>query len=179
MLTHARPLRPSLPPIRLSDAQHQRLMNLAMRSLLRRPREAGALLQEISRADVAPETDSAPPTAGLGASVTFEIGGVRQVAVLVEHASSLDELSVLTNLGAGLLGLAPGQSIDWPDRVGGRRRLKVIAVSGPEAAEGGSGGSPPKTPGAAPPAPPPGEVVPFPRRDPPSSDDAEPPPSAA
>ncbi len=39
-----------------------------------------------------------------------------------------NRISVLTLVGAGLIGLKPGQTILWPDRDGRQRRLKVLSV---------------------------------------------------
>ncbi|WP_294036546.1 GreA/GreB family elongation factor [Sphingopyxis sp.] len=39
-----------------------------------------------------------------------------------------NRISVLTLVGAGLIGLKPGQTILWPDRDGRERRLKVMSV---------------------------------------------------
>jgi regulator of nucleoside diphosphate kinase len=40
-------------------------------------------------------------------------------------------ISILTPVGAGLIGLAEGASILWPDRDGHERRLRIIAVTPP------------------------------------------------
>jgi regulator of nucleoside diphosphate kinase len=42
----------------------------------------------------------------------------------VEH----NRISVLTSVGAALLGLRAGQSIDWPAPLGGARTLTVVRV---------------------------------------------------
>jgi regulator of nucleoside diphosphate kinase len=45
------------------------------------------------------------------------------------------KLSVLAPIGAALLGLSVGQSIEWPLPTGRRKRIRVVAVSNqPEAA---------------------------------------------
>jgi regulator of nucleoside diphosphate kinase len=41
-------------------------------------------------------------------------------------------VSVLTPIGAALIGLARGASISWETRTGQRRELTVIAVSPPQ-----------------------------------------------
>ena len=181
MFAEPKPIEPIPPPIRLSRSQHCRLLHLAVGNLLLQPREAGALLQELNRAEVVPHEALSTLTAGLGSAVTFEIGGVEHVATLVERAlpgGTNAEVSVLSNLGAGLLGLTAGQTIDWPDRVGGRRRLTVLAVSGPERPEEPSEApAPVKAPAPLPVAP--GEVVPFRRRTTQPPAGVDPPPSAA
>ena len=41
-------------------------------------------------------------------------------------------ISVLTPVGAGLIGLSPGQEIEWPDIEGRSRKLRILAVRQPE-----------------------------------------------
>jgi regulator of nucleoside diphosphate kinase len=41
-------------------------------------------------------------------------------------------ISILTPIGAGLIGLREGQSILWPDREGRERRLTVVRVTQPQ-----------------------------------------------
>lgn len=90
-----------------------------------------------------------------------------------------DRVAVLSNLGAGLIGLSKGQTIRWADRVGGVRELTIVDVLPRQATAA--------RPEDAPRAPPGklqreamGEVVPF-RRALRSADPEgeEPPPSAA
>src|SRR3546814_13286656 len=40
-------------------------------------------------------------------------------------------MSILTPVGAGLIGLSVGQSINWPDRGGIEHRLTIVAVEQP------------------------------------------------
>jgi regulator of nucleoside diphosphate kinase len=40
-------------------------------------------------------------------------------------------LSVLTPVGAGLIGMRCGDSIDWPNRLGAFRRLRIVRVVQP------------------------------------------------
>lgn len=173
----------TLPPIVVAHSQRQPLLALAMESLMQHPREAGALLQEVCRAEIVPDDQMTAPSAGLGARVTFTDGGPAQVVTLVAQPSKRSgssDLSVLTNLGAGLLGLSPGQSIDWPDRVGGERQLTVIAVETPPADDGPRESVRQPAAPASPPAPTePGEVVPFRRRPAAPPINSDPPPSAA
>src|SRR3546814_7210573 len=44
-------------------------------------------------------------------------------------------ISVLTLVGAGLIGLREGQSILWPDRDGRERKLSILKVQQPAKAE--------------------------------------------
>lgn len=171
----------ALPPIVLAQSQRHPLLALAVDHLIRLPREAGALLQEVCRAEVRPDDEVTELAARLGARVTFTVDGARQTAVLVGHdaaGSDPTQLSVLTNLGAGLLGLSPGQTIDWPDRVGGNRRLTVVSVDADRREESG-GESPQSSPEPVPHPAVPADVIPFRRPTPAPLPNTEPPPSAA
>ena len=122
--------------IRRRDAD--RLHEVAMRALLSAPRAAGALLDELRRAEIRPDDQVPANVAGLGAWVTFVRGDPsatepeRVQLVTPGEADPLSAcLSVLSSLGAGLIGLQAGQSIDWPDRRGGIDHLVVLDVTWP------------------------------------------------
>jgi regulator of nucleoside diphosphate kinase len=42
--------------------------------------------------------------------------------------TGMNRISILTPVGAGLIGLRKGQSIDWPNRSGQLRRLQIVDV---------------------------------------------------
>jgi hypothetical protein len=50
-----------------------------------------------------------------------------------EELQATDAISILSPLGSALLGLGPGQSIDWIDEAGQDHRLTVVAVLPPGA----------------------------------------------
>jgi regulator of nucleoside diphosphate kinase len=132
----AREADPYRPPIVLRRSDHERLTHLAVRGLLSTPRDAGALLQEIERATVLDDGEVDAATIVIGSRIRFRTGsgGEPHEATLVlqgEADETAGRVSVLTNLGAGLLGLSKGQTILWPDRVGGRRRLTILDVQPP------------------------------------------------
>ncbi|CAN7638232.1 GreA/GreB family elongation factor [Phenylobacterium sp. LjRoot219] len=120
------------------------LDEIAMRGLLSAPRAAGALLDALRRAEIRPDDQVPADVVGLGAWVTFIRGDAstttRPEQVRLVTPAEADplrgRLSVLNSLGAGLIGLRAGQSVDWPDRLGGIDRLAVLAVKWPAA--GGS-----------------------------------------
>lgn len=121
--------------IRQSDADV--LHAIAMRTLLSAPRAAGALLDELHRAEIRADQTVPDDVVGMGAWVTFQRGDEtakpqRVQLVPPEDADLIGgRLSALSSLGAGLIGLRVGQSIDWPDRLGGAEQLTVIAVTWP------------------------------------------------
>ena len=62
-------------------------------------------------------------------------GRYRTVRVVwpLEADVTRDRISVLSPVGAALLGMSPGQSIAWPRPVGEPRVLTVLAVYGSDA----------------------------------------------
>ncbi len=124
------------PPIRMIDAESERLAELALGAEARLPEVAGLLLAEIERARILPAADMPPDVVTMGAEVEFADArsGERRAVRLVWPAEADIEagrISVLTPIGAGLIGLSPGQSIEWPDRDGNTRRLSVLGVRQP------------------------------------------------
>jgi regulator of nucleoside diphosphate kinase len=121
------------PPIMLGRADAAALTRLAMNSLLSAPRTAAPLLREVDRATVVADIELPADVAGIGSQVCFRDLGSRQVrsVVLAAHPATgaEDRVSVLSPLGAALVGLRPGQMIRWPDERGGFIRLAVLAVS--------------------------------------------------
>lgn len=120
-------------PIVIRRRDAERLHQLAADALLRSPRDAGALLDELLRASVCPDDVVPDDIIGLGAKVLIAQsvrGGSRnRRCVLVEpaHADrSGSSLSVLTPLGAALLGLGPGDWVRFPDRCGGVEHFVVL-----------------------------------------------------
>lgn len=92
-----------------------------------------ALLQhELDRARVAAERPAG--VVGLGRWVRYADDhnpeDERRVQLVLPADADIDagRISILSHVGAGLIGLSEGESLDWPDPSGGRRRLTVIAV---------------------------------------------------
>ncbi len=128
------------PPIVLRASEEAKLYTAALTRLLLSPRSAGPLLDELDRAQVLPDAEVGDEVAGLGSIVEYSEAGDRRVVELAppERADPRrGRVSVLSALGAALLGLSPGQSILWCDRAGPRRRLQVHAVTPGAAAPGG------------------------------------------
>jgi regulator of nucleoside diphosphate kinase len=121
------------PPIVLSVTDHRRLQIVAIEALLSDPRNAGALLDEIDRAEVVEDDLLDERAVRLGDVVNYRdnlTGEQRQVR-LVEYAHpDADErdVSVLSSPGAALVGLRVGQSILWPDRIGAERSYTILGV---------------------------------------------------
>lgn len=91
------------------------------------------LLAELDRAQA--HTREAMPrgVVTMGATVEFidEANGRRRSVRLVppeEADIAAGRVSILTPVGAGLIGLSEGQSIRWPDRQGHERVLRIVNV---------------------------------------------------
>ncbi|SDR63557.1 regulator of nucleoside diphosphate kinase [Rhizobiales bacterium GAS113] len=121
-----------VPTIILGETDHQRLTTLATAMLDRSPDVAEVLLAEMDRASVV-ATDVLPSdVVGMDPTIEFAIdGGETQRARLVfpdEANIDEDKLSILTPIGAALIGLSPNQSFRWAGPNGRPHRLTVVAV---------------------------------------------------
>jgi regulator of nucleoside diphosphate kinase len=121
------------PPIVLSVTDHRRLQVVAIEALLSDPRNAGALLDEIDRADIVEDALLDARTVRLGDVVNYrdDASGEQQQVRLIDHVGhDADEhdVSVLSSPGAALVGLQVGQSILWADRLGAERVYTVLGV---------------------------------------------------
>lgn len=132
---------PQRPRIALRRADQRALLAIAYGGLLKDTRSAGALLYEVSRADLVAD-DQSSTTVALWSRVRFldERSGAHHSVTLVPperaHAPTA-RLSVLSPLGAALIGLSKGQHIRCPDRHGGELSLTVQDVFPPHQEPGG------------------------------------------
>lgn len=125
-----------LPQIVIPAGDYDRLMDLAGTAERVAPDVADYLSRELERAQIVPDKDFEPGVARVGSLVTYEdqSGQQRAVTLVWPQEASLQDnrISVLTSIGAALLGLRAGQSIEWPSPVGGARRLTVVTVQDPQ-----------------------------------------------
>jgi len=123
----------SVPQIVVSNADYERLTDLANASQVRLPEVAEELLAEMDRARVVDDTKVPRDVVRMGSTVTFKSddGHVRTLKLVYPADESLDEhrISVMTPVGAALIGLAVGQSISWTARDGKHHRLTVTKVA--------------------------------------------------
>ena len=123
----------SVPQIIVSDADYERLTDLATASLERLPEGAQELLSEMDRARVVDKSAVPADVVRMGSTVTFKSddGHTRTLKLVYPAEESLDEhrISVMTPVGAALVGLAEGQSISWTARDGKHHRLTVTKVT--------------------------------------------------
>ena len=122
----------SVPQIIVSNADYERLTDLATASLERLPEVANELLSEMDRAKVVQDGSVPDNVVRMGSTVTFKSddGNTRTFKLVYPAEESLDEhrISVMTPVGAALIGLGEGQSISWTARDGRRHELTVVKV---------------------------------------------------
>lgn len=121
------------PPIDMIDTEAEVLSNLALSVEDRLPQVGGMLLEEITRATLRPRGEIGPDVITMGAVVDFvdeTTGAERTVQLVFPKKADIaaGRISILTPVGAGLIGLRPGQSIVWPDREGNAHSLKIVGV---------------------------------------------------
>ncbi|MBR0662363.1 nucleoside diphosphate kinase regulator [Neoroseomonas oryzicola] len=135
-MANATTVRPTTrrPPILLSDSDHDILIGLAASAARRTPDAARLLLEEADRADLVPAGRLPRDVVALGSHVTFTdaaTGTTRRVQLVMPAEADIGQgrISILSLVGAGLIGLRAGQSIDWPVQDGRLRRLTVVEVA--------------------------------------------------
>jgi regulator of nucleoside diphosphate kinase len=117
----------------VSNAEYERLTDLANASMERLPDVAQELLDELERAEIVDDKDVPKDVVRMGSTATFKSddGHVRTLKLVYPADESLDEhrISVMTPVGAALIGLGTGQSISWTARDGKDHRLTVTKVT--------------------------------------------------
>jgi regulator of nucleoside diphosphate kinase len=122
------------PSIIVSDTDQRRLTTLATDALERFPEVAEELLSEMERADVVTAEAIPPNVVQMGTDVVFQSdnGETRRVRLVFPGQADIaaGRISILTPIGAALIGLSEGQSIAWKTRDGRWRHLTILAVEG-------------------------------------------------
>ena len=122
------------PRLIIDERAYSRLLALAERARAQVPDLADRLIEEIERADLRASSEMPGDVVTLGSEVTFRHAERTQTVQIVAPEDAEIErrrISVLTPVGAALLGLTVGQKISWdmPDkRVA---VLEVVAVRQP------------------------------------------------
>ncbi len=98
------------------------------------------LEEELARAAVVNDAFSARPFCRIGSWVTYEdlgSGQIRNIQIVPPGDADIDkrQVSVLSLVGASLLGLAPDAEFGWTDDNGRPHRLKVLSVEAERHAE--------------------------------------------
>lgn len=124
----------NLPAITLNAAHYDRLALLAQRAEAAAPEVARRLLTEIDRADVLSEAVLPSDVVDIGTRVTYRdnaTGKVREIELVWPEQADAgrQRVSIVTPVGAALLGLSVGQSLAWQWRGHEEHLLTVLEVS--------------------------------------------------
>jgi regulator of nucleoside diphosphate kinase len=121
-----------VPALIVSDVDLERLSGLARAAMHRLPEIADELLSEMERATVVAAHSVPPGVVQMGSTIEFDTddGKRRSVTLVFPAEADISEgkISVLTPVGAALIGLSEGQSIMWMTRDGRERELIVLSV---------------------------------------------------
>ena len=128
------------PDIVINAEDHRRLSNLVAVQRHRFPQAAFALQAELDRARIVPT--ASPDVVQMGSTVEFRSDVTPQKPLTLVFPQEADisaaRISILTPIGAALIGLSPGQSIEWETRDGTVRELAVVRVQSPRGIVHGS-----------------------------------------
>lgn len=117
------------PPIVLGRSDHEALARLAESITTKNPAVADQLFGELERARVVSDRQLRPDVVRMNSTLRFstDAGESRTVTLVFPGEADIaaGKVSVLTPIGAALIGLSVGQSIDWTGRDGRVHRLKV------------------------------------------------------
>lgn len=125
------------PPIHMIDSEADTLTDLAIARQERTPQVSDLLLEEIGRAKIYVAAKIPADVVTMGSTVAFvdDANGASRTVQLVYPADadiSAGRISILTPVGAGLIGMREGQDILWPDREGHERKLSIVTVIQPK-----------------------------------------------
>jgi regulator of nucleoside diphosphate kinase len=133
MKTSSQPATRGRPSIHLIAEECDALTALALRIEQAEPVLADLLLTELERAELHSAETLPPRTIAMNSMIAFvdeRSGTPRTVQLVYPHDADIEagRISILTPIGAGLIGLAQGDSIVWPDRDGQERLLRIVRV---------------------------------------------------
>jgi regulator of nucleoside diphosphate kinase len=120
------------PQIHVTEADFEILSNLAG-TLDDRTPGGRVLAGELARAVIVEPGETALPFARIGSSLRYEdlnSGQVREVRLSLPRDASIDQgrISVVTPVGAALIGLSAGESFHWTDSDGRSRGVRVLSL---------------------------------------------------
>lgn len=123
------------PRVYVTDADFELLSGLLTTGLAQAP-GAALLGEELERASPPRRTRDAKPFVQLRSRVWFEdldTGVRRQVELCLPRDASIDDnrISVLTPIGAALIGLEAGETFEWVAADQRLRRVRVLEVLEP------------------------------------------------
>lgn len=120
------------PAITITRTEHEKLVRLAEIRAAKGSETADELLAELDRARIVDDRRIASGVVRMGSAVSYrtDAGESRTVTLVFPGEADIAEgkISVLTPIGAALIGLSASQSIDWTSRDGRVHRLTVEHV---------------------------------------------------
>lgn len=124
----------SLPPVFITAHDYERLSHLAFAAANDAPEVSAFLNGELARATVISADTVSPAIVRMGSDVTFRdesTGKLRRVTLVYPEDADISagRISVMTPVGAALVGIAEGDSIEWQTRSGGTRVLSVLHIA--------------------------------------------------
>lgn len=128
---------PLRPRIVIAAGEYPRLMDLAERAIEQDSPVGEYLAEELSRAHIVPDEQCSPYVVRIGSRVTYTddaTSRLRKVTLVYPHDADIESnrISVLTPIGAALIGMSPAQSIQWLSPDGSTGSLTVLDVETPD-----------------------------------------------
>jgi regulator of nucleoside diphosphate kinase len=121
------------PAITVCRSDYDQLTSLADASFPRHPAVSELLLGELDRARIVDDVNLRPDIARIGSTLDYSTdqGYALSVTLVLPKYADISRgfVSILTPIGVALLGLSPGQSIDWLTTNGARHTLTIARVS--------------------------------------------------
>ena len=131
------------PNIVVSTEDHRLLSKLAYAGINEASTVADDLLYELDRASVVPPEQLPSDVVRMGSTARFRMteGEERKVTLVFPSKADIGRgrVSVMTPIGAALIGLGKGQSITWLTRDGRKQMLTLLEVEHPEDTHAGLG----------------------------------------
>lgn len=123
------------PEIIISDIDYKRLASLATAAQAGLPEVADVLQSELERARVVAADRVPVDVVQMGSAVEFRVdtGQQRRVTLVFPEEENISEgrVSVMTPIGAALIGLSSNQSMTWTTRDGRQHELTVVRAEQP------------------------------------------------
>jgi regulator of nucleoside diphosphate kinase len=120
------------PPITICRSDHAALARLAEAIAERNPAVSEELAAELERARVVADDRLKADVVRMGSTLRYVTDSGEDRTVTLVYPAEADiaagKVSILTPIGAALIGLSAGQSIDWEARDGRIHRLTVESV---------------------------------------------------
>lgn len=124
------------PQITLGEREQRQLTVLAMASTGSPAGDGDLLLSEMERARIVPDKKLADDIVRMGSTVRYRTDSDQEMQVTLVYPAHADisagKISVLTPIGAALIGLRQGQSITWVARDGQNNVLTALMVMQPQ-----------------------------------------------